>query len=159
MEGLAEGIIIITQLLSRLLFVAGTRIRSSLIGIHPPQALNPCPPASFCETQNHPRELSIDSAQAAKLLGDVSVPSYYPALFASIADLLEAFGVMVFERIRSRAEDSGEEAAPPPAQGEAREAVYYGGGTALDASGEKGKGVGKWTVVQQTSDPRDSQNK
>ncbi|CAN0387388.1 unnamed protein product, partial [Hapterophycus canaliculatus] len=51
--------------------------------------------------------------QAAKLLGDVSVPSSYPALFASVADLLEAFGVMVFERIRSRAGDSGEEAAHP----------------------------------------------
>ncbi|CAN0580264.1 unnamed protein product, partial [Ectocarpus sp. 12 AP-2014] len=41
--------------------------------------------------------------QAAKLLGDVTVPSFYPALFASVAGLLEAFGVMVFERIRERA--------------------------------------------------------
>lgn len=50
-------------------------------------------------------------------MGDVSVPSFYPALFASVAGLLEAFGVMVFERIRSRAEDPEEEAAPP-ARGE-----------------------------------------
>ncbi|CAN0286445.1 unnamed protein product, partial [Ectocarpus sp. 12 AP-2014] len=50
--------------------------------------------------------------QAAKLLGDVTVPSFYPALFASVAGLLEAFGVMVFERIRDRAEDVGEEASP-----------------------------------------------
>ncbi|CAM9556585.1 unnamed protein product, partial [Scytosiphon promiscuus] len=46
------------------------------------------------------------TVQAAKLLGDVSVPSFYPALFASIADLLEAFGVMVFERIRGVGEGS-----------------------------------------------------
>eukprot|EP00903_Cladosiphon_okamuranus_P009715 g9240.t1 len=57
------------------------------------------------------------TVQAAKLLGDVSVPSFYPALFASVAGLLEAFGVMVFERIRSRAEDPGEEATPPPPRG------------------------------------------
>ncbi|CAM9315551.1 unnamed protein product, partial [Ectocarpus sp. 6 AP-2014] len=52
------------------------------------------------------------TVQAAKLLGDVTVPSFYPALFASVAGLLEAFGVMVFERIRDRAEDVGEEASP-----------------------------------------------
>lgn len=59
------------------------------------------------------------AAQAAKLLGDVTVPSFYPALFASVAGLLEAFGVMVFERIRDRAEDVGEEASPTQ-QGEAK---------------------------------------
>ncbi|CAN0489437.1 unnamed protein product, partial [Laminaria digitata] len=43
--------------------------------------------------------------QAAKLLADVSVPAFYPALFSLVAGLLEAFGNMVFERIRARAED------------------------------------------------------
>lgn len=43
--------------------------------------------------------------QAAKLLGDVSVPTFYPALFSMVASLLEAFGTRVFGRILARAED------------------------------------------------------
>lgn len=42
--------------------------------------------------------------QAAKLLGDTSVPTFYPSLFAMVAAVLETFGTMVFDRIRSRAE-------------------------------------------------------
>lgn len=43
--------------------------------------------------------------QAAKLLGDVSVPTFYPALFSMVASLLEAFGTRVFGRILARAEN------------------------------------------------------
>lgn len=61
------------------------------------------------------------------------MPSFYPVLFASVAGLLEAFGVMVFERIRSRAEDPGEEATPP-ARGEvAMWEAHYGCGNGQTA--------------------------
>ncbi len=119
LEGLAEGIIIAIHM-SWLPFICR---HMGFVAWHPPSpGAEPMAPAEPVLRTANPRPETSDSAQAAKLLGDVSVPSYYPALFASVADLLETFGGMVFERIRSRAEESGEEPAPP-AQGEAREAV------------------------------------
>ena len=43
--------------------------------------------------------------QAAKKLGDTSVPGIYPAVFAMVSDILDDFGNMVFLRIKERAEE------------------------------------------------------
>lgn len=40
--------------------------------------------------------------QCAKLLGDMSVPQFYPAMFAVVSDILDSFGKLVFERLRGR---------------------------------------------------------
>lgn len=69
------------------------------------------------------------SLQAAKLLGDTSVPTFYPSLFAMVAALLETFGMMVFDRIRSRAEEAEDTVLPLPTP------PGTGGGYALHRDG------------------------
>jgi hypothetical protein len=41
--------------------------------------------------------------QAAKLLADMSVIQFYPSKFVLITDILDTFGRLVFDRIRSKA--------------------------------------------------------
>ena len=40
--------------------------------------------------------------QCAKMLGDVSTASFYPAMYVLLTDILDAFGDMVFERIKAK---------------------------------------------------------
>ena len=44
------------------------------------------------------------SIQAAKLLRDSSVPTFFPVLFVLVCDILDTIGRLVFERIRAKAE-------------------------------------------------------
>jgi hypothetical protein len=46
--------------------------------------------------------------QCAKLLGDVAMPRYYPSMFVHVTDVLDAFGDMVFERLRAMGRGGGE---------------------------------------------------
>ncbi|CAM9265702.1 unnamed protein product, partial [Discosporangium mesarthrocarpum] len=45
------------------------------------------------------------AVQAAKLMGDTSVPFSYPAVFVHVTDLLEDFALKVFSRIKDKAEE------------------------------------------------------
>lgn len=44
--------------------------------------------------------------QIAKLLGDSSVPQFYPTIFVMISNELDRFGKMVFQRLRNKAEET-----------------------------------------------------
>lgn len=70
------------------------------------------------------------------------MPSFYPALFASVAGLLEAFGVMVFERIRYRAEDGGEESSQTQQGEEMRNICGRVGGEGRAGLGVFGESAG-----------------
>lgn len=40
--------------------------------------------------------------QSAKLLGDISVPQFYPSAYVLISDILDTFGALVFERLKAK---------------------------------------------------------
>ncbi|CAN0471749.1 unnamed protein product [Ascophyllum nodosum] len=62
------------------------------------------------------------TVQASKLMGNILMPTFYPALFSMVAALVDVFGAMVFERILARAEDpldgvaTGASSASTPSQ-------------------------------------------
>jgi hypothetical protein len=43
--------------------------------------------------------------QCAKLLGDCTVPSFYPSMYVLLTDILDTFGDLVFERIKRKGID------------------------------------------------------
>jgi hypothetical protein len=45
--------------------------------------------------------------QCAKLLGDTSVPAFYPSMYSLLTMVLDTFGDLVFQRIKSRGVDMG----------------------------------------------------
>jgi hypothetical protein len=46
--------------------------------------------------------------QCAKLLGDTSVPTFYPSTYSLLTMVLDTFGDLVFQRIKSRGVDLGQ---------------------------------------------------
>jgi hypothetical protein len=46
--------------------------------------------------------------QCAKLLGDTSVPTFYPSMYSLLTMVLDTFGDLVFQRIKSRGIDLGQ---------------------------------------------------
>ena len=46
------------------------------------------------------------SIQLAKLLSDTNYPQFYPVMFVLVTDVLEKFGMMVFNRLKGKAEES-----------------------------------------------------
>jgi len=51
--------------------------------------------------------------QIAKLLGDSTVPVYYPTIFVMVTDALEDFGDKVFQRLRRKCEETLQKENPP----------------------------------------------
>lgn len=41
--------------------------------------------------------------QSSKLLGDTSVPQFYPSIFVLVGEILDTLGRLVFDRIMSKA--------------------------------------------------------
>jgi hypothetical protein len=59
------------------------------------------------------RVLSLKIAiQLAKLLADTTIPKFYPSMFVMITNELDKFGVMVFQRLKTRAEEALNEVLP-----------------------------------------------
>ena len=50
--------------------------------------------------------------QSAKLLGELSVPQFYPSAFVLITNILDTFGALVFDRLKSKGSSDGKEALP-----------------------------------------------
>ncbi len=44
--------------------------------------------------------------QCAKLLGETTVPQFYPSMFVMITEILDTFGALVFARIKAKAQES-----------------------------------------------------
>lgn len=54
-------------------------------------------------TQQRVKALKI-AIQCAKLLADVDVLQFYPSKFVLVTDILDTFGKIVYERLKSKAE-------------------------------------------------------
>lgn len=55
----------------------------------------------LCVTHSYFVDLKI-AIRCAKVLGDTSVIQFYPSKFVLVSEILDAFGNLVFERIKER---------------------------------------------------------